>query len=60
MNTRFRANYLWSSISLTVVIALVAAAWFAGRASIPSSAQAAGGYDICGAAACLQHWSSAW
>lgn len=46
MNTRLRANYLWSSISLTIVIILVAGAWFAGRASNPSSAQAATGYDI--------------
>jgi manganese oxidase len=46
MNTRFRATYLWSWISVTIVIALIAAAWFAGRASVPSPAQAAVGYDI--------------
>ena len=46
MNTRFRANYLCSSISLTVVMILVDAAWFAGRASNLPRGQAAGGYDL--------------
>ena len=46
MSTRFRANYLWRSTSFAVVIMLVVAAWFAGRTSIPSTAQAAAGYDI--------------